>query len=169
MSCFISEITPPAFDEFGEIFSSANTAAVTALVPATFYFYGLVRKNSYSEQTALLTGEAVLDSEIPAVAIKLITRRLRPNAVSPSADFTDTFFNSPAALINKGGSFPIGPRGGYFLGRHSGCGTIPLASVGSVGRVWTGGDDQLLAGSYLRAFSVRRVSRSRSRLHDRAI
>jgi membrane-associated phospholipid phosphatase len=103
-----------AFDEFGEIFSSANTAAVTALVPATFYFYGLVRKNSYSEQTALLTGEAVLDSEIPAVAIKLITRRLRPNAVSPSADFTDTFFKSPAALINKGGSFPSGHAAAIF-------------------------------------------------------
>lgn len=103
-----------AFDEFGEIFSSANTAAVTALVPATFYFYGLVRKSSYSEQTALRTGEAVLDSEIPAVAMKLVTRRLRPNAVSPSGDFTDTFFKSPAALINKGGSFPSGHAAAIF-------------------------------------------------------
>jgi membrane-associated phospholipid phosphatase len=103
-----------AFDEFGEIFSSTNTAAFTALVPATFYFYGLIRKSSYSEQTALLTGEAVVDSEISVVAIKLITRRLRPNAVAPTSDFSDTFFKSPAALINKGGSFPSGHAAAIF-------------------------------------------------------
>jgi len=103
-----------AFDEFREIFSGTNTGIVTALVPATFYMYGVIRKSSYSEQTALLAGEAYLDSAIPHVAIKLVSRRLRPNAVLPANDFSDTFFKSHVSVFGKGSSFPSGHAAGIF-------------------------------------------------------
>jgi membrane-associated phospholipid phosphatase len=103
-----------AFHEYDEIFSGTNTGIVTALIPATFYLYGLTRKSSYSEQTALLMGEAYLDSAIPHVAIKLISRRLRPNAVPASNDFSDTFFKSHVSVFGKGSSFPSGHAAGIF-------------------------------------------------------
>ncbi|MBZ5641377.1 MAG: phosphatase PAP2 family protein [Acidobacteriia bacterium] len=103
-----------AFHEYDEIFSGTNTGIVTALIPATFYFYGIARKSSYSQQTALLMGEAYLDSAIPHVAIKLVSRRLRPNAVPASNDFSDTFFKSPVSVFGKGSSFPSGHAAGIF-------------------------------------------------------
>jgi membrane-associated phospholipid phosphatase len=104
-----------AFHEFDEIFSGTNTGVVTALVPATFYVYGLVRKDSYAQQTALLAGEAYLDSAIPHIAIKLVSRRLRPNAVHPvTGNFSDTFFKSHVSVLGKGSSFPSGHAAGIF-------------------------------------------------------
>jgi membrane-associated phospholipid phosphatase len=103
-----------AFHEYDKIFSGTNTGIVTALIPATFYLYGIARKSSYSEQTALLMGEAYLDSAIPHVAIKLVSRRLRPDAVPSSSDFTDTFFKSHVSVFGKGSSFPSGHSAGIF-------------------------------------------------------
>ena len=103
-----------AFHEFDEIFSGTNTGIATALIPVSFYVYGLVRKSSYSEQTALLAGEAYLDSAIPHVAIKLVSRRLRPEAVPASSDFSDTFFKSRVSVFGKGSSFPSGHAAGIF-------------------------------------------------------
>lgn len=103
-----------AFHEFDEIFSGTNTGVVTALIPATFYVYGLVRKDSYSEQTALLAGEAYLDSAIPHIAIKLVSRRLRPSAVPASSNYSDTFFKSHVSVFGKGSSFPSGHAAGIF-------------------------------------------------------
>lgn len=103
-----------AFHEYDEIFSGTNTGIVTALIPATFYLYGIARKSSYSEQTALLMGEAYLDSAIPEVAMKLVSRRLRPDAVPASSDFSDTFFKSHVSVFGKGSSFPSGHAAGIF-------------------------------------------------------
>jgi membrane-associated phospholipid phosphatase len=103
-----------AFHEFDEIFSGTNTGIVTALIPATFYVYGLARKSSYSEQTALLAGEAYLDSAIPVAVMKLVSRRYRPSAVPSTSDYTDTFFKSHVSVFGKGSSFPSGHAAGIF-------------------------------------------------------
>jgi membrane-associated phospholipid phosphatase len=103
-----------AFHEFDEIFSGTNTGVVTALIPTTFYVYGLIHKSSYAQQTGLLAGEAYLDSAIPEVVMKLVSRRLRPSAVPPSNDFSDTFFQSKVSLFGKGSSFPSGHAAGIF-------------------------------------------------------
>lgn len=103
-----------AFHEFDEIFSGTNTGIVTALIPATFYIVGVARKSSYSEQTALLAGEAYLDSAIPHVAIKLVSRRLRPSAVPATNDFSDTFFKSHVNVFGNGSGFPSGHAAGIF-------------------------------------------------------
>ena len=103
-----------SFHEYDKIFSGTNTGIVTVLIPATFYLYGVIGKSSYSEQTALLMGEAYLDSAIPHVAMKLVSRRLRPDAVPSSSDFTDTFFKSHVSVFGKGSSFPSGHAAGIF-------------------------------------------------------
>ena len=103
-----------AFHEFDEIFSGTNTGVVTALIPATFYLYGLVRKDSYSEQTALLAAEAYVDSAIPHIAIKLVSRRLRPSAVPATSNYSDTFFQSHVSVFGKGSSFPSGHAASIF-------------------------------------------------------
>lgn len=103
-----------AFHEYDEIFSGTNTGIVTALIPATFYLYGMIGKNSYSEQSALLMAEAYLDSAIPDMAMKLVSRRLRPSAVPASSDFTDTFFRSQVSVFGKGSSFPSGHAAAIF-------------------------------------------------------
>lgn len=103
-----------AFHEFDEIFSGTNTGIVTALIPATFYIVGVARKSSYSQQTALLAGEAYLDSAIPHVAIKLVSRRLRPISVPAANDFSDTFFKSHVNVFGKGSGFPSGHSAGIF-------------------------------------------------------
>jgi membrane-associated phospholipid phosphatase len=102
------------FHEFDKIFSGTNTGALTALIPAAFYIYGVAAKSTYSEQTALLAGEAYLDSAIPHVAMKLVSRRLRPNAVPAANDFSDTFFKSKVSVFGKGSSFPSGHAAGIF-------------------------------------------------------
>jgi len=75
---------------------------------------GLLRHDSYTQQTAILAGEAYLDSAIPHVVIKLISRRLRPSAVPPNQDFRDTFFQSKVGILGKGSSFPSGHAAGAF-------------------------------------------------------
>jgi membrane-associated phospholipid phosphatase len=104
----------PAFDETSEIFSTTNTGIVEAGVPAAIYLTGLLRHDSYTQETAILAGEAYLDSAIPHVVIKMISRRLRPSAVPASHDFRDTFFQSKLGFLGKGSSFPSGHAAAAF-------------------------------------------------------
>ena len=97
-----------SFSGFNSGFSGSITAAETALVPAAIYGIGLLRKDSYAKQTALLSGEAAVDSAILAIAIKDVSRRLRPSDIAPHGDFSDTFFRSPATVIGKRSAFPSG-------------------------------------------------------------
>lgn len=98
-----------AFEETSEILSTSNTGIVEIGVPVTTYVVGLLRRDSYTQQTALLAGEAYVDSTIPQVVIGLVSRRLRPSQVAPGHDFHDTFFRTSAAnVFTKGTSFPSG-------------------------------------------------------------
>ena len=95
-----------SFHGFNRGFSGKITAVEIGIVPASFYILGLVRKDSYSQQTALFAGEAVADSMVPYIVINTVTRRLRPSDISPQGPFTDTFFNSHNGIFSK--SFPSG-------------------------------------------------------------
>jgi len=103
-----------SFEETSEIFSTSNTAIFEFGVPAAVYVTGLLRHDSYTTQTAILTGEAYLDSAIPHVVIKLVSRRLRPSAVPPNQDFRDTFFQAHVTALGKGSSFPSGHAAAAF-------------------------------------------------------
>jgi membrane-associated phospholipid phosphatase len=101
--------TPPlvrttAFNGFNKVASSRNTSIVIAAVPVSMYLAGLVRRDSYMQNTMLLAGEAVADAEILAVVSKAVTRRLRPYQIGPYGDFDDSWFRSNASS----GGFPSG-------------------------------------------------------------
>jgi membrane-associated phospholipid phosphatase len=96
------------FSGFNRGFSGTITGVEIAAVPAAIYGIGLVRKDSYAQQTALLSGEALADSGILVVVMKDISRRLRPSDIAPRGDFTDTFFRRPATATRAGIAFPSG-------------------------------------------------------------
>jgi membrane-associated phospholipid phosphatase len=94
------------FHGFNNGASSTITATETAVIPLAIYAIGLKRKSSYTQQSALLAGEAVADSFVVYAAINSLTRRLRPLDIAPNGNFSDTFFKSNKLLTNS--SFPSG-------------------------------------------------------------
>ena len=102
------------FNRFNESFNGSVTGAFEGLVPASLYVFGLVRHDNYAEQTALLAGMAYADSAIPHVAIKVVSRRIRPNAVPAGSDYSHTFFRSSVTPFGKGSSFPSGHAAAAF-------------------------------------------------------
>ena len=94
------------FSGFNRRLSGTNTAIGTALVPASFYALGLVRKDSYATHTALLAGESAVDAEILAWVLRNATGRLRPSAVPPGGNYSDTWFETYKPILRAGGSFP---------------------------------------------------------------
>ena len=97
-----------SFHGFNQVFSGGNTGIGMAAVPAAFYAAALLRHNSYDQHTSLLAGEAVLDSEILAAAMKSTLRRLRPAEVPQGARFSDTFTDGKGGFFSGDGSFPSG-------------------------------------------------------------
>jgi membrane-associated phospholipid phosphatase len=97
------------FDQFNRVFTFNNTVALMAAVPTTAYLAGLVRHDSYSQQTAELAAEAVLASEIPALVMRDVSRRLSPGDIPPNGNFSDTSFQTHKGPFYLGpGGFPSG-------------------------------------------------------------
>jgi hypothetical protein len=98
----------PAVHGISRVLSGTTTGLAIAAVPISFYIAGLVGKDSYASQTALLAGEAVVNAEIVTIAIKDIDRRLRPSEVGPNGDFSDTWFRTQNRSVGGFGGFPSG-------------------------------------------------------------
>ena len=60
------------------------------------------------KSTALLAGEAVIDSEILTTVFKDIDRRQRPQDLKVNGNFSDTWFEGKGGGIQGNGSFPSG-------------------------------------------------------------
>jgi membrane-associated phospholipid phosphatase len=100
--------TTNAFHGFNSVFSGSATSAATAIMPVSLYAVGLLKKNSYAVNTALLAGEAVADSEIIATAIKTGTRRERPQYFPTTGNLADSWFEGPGGVGVGHGGFPSG-------------------------------------------------------------
>ncbi len=98
----------PAVHRIGHVLSGTNTGLFIAAVPVSFYVAGLLHKDTYSTNTALLAGEAVVNAEILTIAFKDIGRRLRPVDVGPNGNFNDTWTDSNNRSVGGFGSFPSG-------------------------------------------------------------
>lgn len=98
--------TTSAFSGFNRGLSGTNALVGTALIPASFYALGLVRKDSYATQTSLLAGEAAVDAGILGWALENATGRLRPSAIPPGGSYSDTWFKTYRPLLRADGSFP---------------------------------------------------------------
>ncbi len=96
------------FQSFGNVFTGNATFAGILAAPVTFYVAGIFRKDSKMKDTALLAAEALGDSEFVTTVIKDTTRRIRPAAIPPNGNFSDTWFESPGSILRGRGSFPSG-------------------------------------------------------------
>lgn len=130
-----------AFDGISKVLSTTNTEIAEIGFPVAVYVTGLLRHDSYTEQTAMLAGEAYLDSAIPEVVIKLVSRRLRPANVAPNQNFSDTFFQSRVGVLGNGSSFPSGHAiGAFSIGtviarRYANHKWVPWAAYGVAGLI----------------------------------
>jgi membrane-associated phospholipid phosphatase len=98
----------PAVHGISHVLSGTTTGLFIAAVPISFYIAGLVGKDSYATNTALLAGEAVVNAEIVTIAFKDLDRRMRPSEVAPNGDFSDTWLRTKNRSIGGFGSFPSG-------------------------------------------------------------
>ena len=96
------------FHGFNAVFTSRATAIGTIAAPISLYAIGLIRKDRKMQQTALLAGEAIADSELLTTFLKDATRRVRPAAIAPQGNYSDTWFDSGGSLFRGSGSFPSG-------------------------------------------------------------
>ena len=54
------------------------------------------------QQTALLAGEAAIDTEILAKVLKETTRRIRPSEFGPNRNFGDSFYEGTGSSMPSG-------------------------------------------------------------------
>lgn len=82
------------YRDFNNVFSGTNASLGILLAPVSMYGVGLLTHDSYAQKTALFAGEALADSEILDEALKLTTRRARPESISQQGNFADTWLDS---------------------------------------------------------------------------
>jgi membrane-associated phospholipid phosphatase len=97
-----------SFSAFNKDFSGENTTLAMLAFPVAFYVSGLERKDTYAQHTALLAGEAVIDSEILTTVLKDVDRRTLPGQVPANSGFGDTWFEGHGQWYRGVGSFPSG-------------------------------------------------------------
>jgi membrane-associated phospholipid phosphatase len=97
-----------SYNRFNSVFTSNATQLGTLLTPVSLYAAGLIAKDSYARNTALLAGEAVADSEIVTVVAKDIDRRRRPATYPPHTSMDESWFEDKGNWIRGHGSFPSG-------------------------------------------------------------
>jgi membrane-associated phospholipid phosphatase len=126
-----------AFHGFNNVFSANNATLATAIVPISLYAVGLVRKDSYAKDTALLAAEAFADVEILTTVFKGVDRRVRPLNLPANTKFGDTWFESK--LTN--GGFPSGHTIAAFsvatvvARRYRGHRWVPFVAYGVAGAI----------------------------------
>jgi membrane-associated phospholipid phosphatase len=97
-----------AFQGFNNTFTGNATVIGTIVAPVSLYAIGLIRKDSKMQRTALLAGEAVANAEILTTILKDATTRVRPAAIPPKGNFSDSWFESSGSRLRGAGSFPSG-------------------------------------------------------------
>jgi membrane-associated phospholipid phosphatase len=96
-----------SFRGFNRVFSGTNTDLAIVALPTAFLLEGLTLHDSRAQRTSFRAFEAFADAEILDLALKATTGRLRPSDISPTGNFTDTWFKYKG--VNVGGTaFPSG-------------------------------------------------------------
>jgi membrane-associated phospholipid phosphatase len=95
------------WDDVNDVFDPLITTGEVIALPAGLMSAGYIRHDDREVNTALLAAEAYGDSLIINLAMKAVTRRLRPSDVPIGGDFSDTFFKGSKSPL-KGSSFPSG-------------------------------------------------------------
>jgi membrane-associated phospholipid phosphatase len=95
------------WDDVNDVFDPLITTGEVIALPAGLMSAGYIRHDDREVNTALLAAEAYGDSLVINLAMKAVTRRLRPSDVPIGGDFSDTFFKGSKSPL-KGSSFPSG-------------------------------------------------------------
>src|SRR5580704_16358277 len=99
--------TTSDFSGFNRAFSDVNAAAFIAAVPASIYVVGLLKKDSYAQNTGLLAAEAVADGFALNMAFKGITGRKQPSEYAGDGPYNDSFFNGTHNPLHSGGFYSM--------------------------------------------------------------
>lgn len=107
--------THNTFATFNDIFSVTTTERVFLGLPVVYYFAGLVRHDSYAQQTAFFAAESLIDVDLLAGVMRSVDGRLHPRDIPPppQGDYVNTWFKAKGTYINRG-SFPSGHTAGAF-------------------------------------------------------
>ena len=95
------------WDKVNDTFDPLITTGEVIALPAGLLTAGYIRKDDREVNTAILALEAYGDSVVINLAMKAVTRRLRPSDIPPNGDYSNTFFNGGKSPF-KGSSFPSG-------------------------------------------------------------
>jgi membrane-associated phospholipid phosphatase len=99
--------TTNSFSGFNRVFSGVNTGAFIAAVPASIYAVGLIKRDSYAQNTALLAAEAFADGFALDLAFKGITGRSQPLQYNGNGPYNDSFFNGTHNPFHSGGFYSV--------------------------------------------------------------
>jgi membrane-associated phospholipid phosphatase len=95
------------WDDVNDVFDPLITTGEVIALPTGLMAAGYIRHDDREVNTALLAGEAYADSLVINLAMKAVTRRMRPSDVPLNGDYSDTFFKGGKSPL-KGSSFPSG-------------------------------------------------------------
>ena len=95
-----------SFGTFNKVFATNITMTEVLVAPASFYVIGYFDKDPYARKTGLFAAEALADTTILDLAMKGVSRRLRPADIPPNGDFSDSFFKANHNPFSS--SFPSG-------------------------------------------------------------
>jgi membrane-associated phospholipid phosphatase len=97
---------------FNNTFAGYNTATAADAFGGAFYLASILRRNIYDQQTFILAGEAVLDSEVLTTVMKDLDGREAPISYPTGGNFTDSWFKvkggRASGWIGGLGSMPSG-------------------------------------------------------------
>jgi membrane-associated phospholipid phosphatase len=137
--------TPPfrnttSFSGFNRVFSSTNTGAFIAAVPAAMYGIGWIRKDSYAQETALLAGEAFADGFLVDLPFKAITGRREPVSYTGNGPYADSFFNGTHNPFHSGGFYSLHAMGAMAVAtviarRYRSHRWVPFVAYGLAGAI----------------------------------
>ena len=99
--------TTNTFSGFNRAFSGVNTGAFIAAVPASIYAIGLIKKDSYAQNSALLAAEAFADGFALDLAFKGIAGRKQPLQYGGNGPYADSFFNGTHNPLHSGGFYSV--------------------------------------------------------------
>lgn len=124
-----------AFGQFNSVFSSQRTKTGIIAAPIAFYGVGLLRRDKYAQQTAIEAGEALLQAELVAKALKAITQRPGPGGFAPTAYNRGTWFSGQSGAFPSSHSATAFAVASVFARRYGHHKWVPYVAYGSASLV----------------------------------
>jgi hypothetical protein len=134
--------TSNSFSGYNRVLSGTSTGAFIAVVPASIYAIGLIKRDSYAQSTALLAAQAFADGFALDLPFKGITGRAPPLQYNGYGPYNDSFFNGTHNPSHSGGFYSVHAISSYFRSRCH-CPPLSKPSFGSLCRVRLGRRNQL--------------------------